>query len=59
VQASVNAVGAIALAGKISAAGLGDARFEDSVTLRSPRVLLVSRDPAANEQHLLRALAAN
>jgi secreted protein with Ig-like and vWFA domain len=58
-QASVNAVGAIALAGKISAAGLGEARFEDSVTLRSPRVLLVSRDPAASEQHILRALAAN
>ena len=58
-QASVNAVGAIALAGKISAAGLGDARFEDSVTLRSPRVLLVSRDPAASEEHILRALAAN
>jgi Ca-activated chloride channel family protein len=41
-QASVNAVGAIALAGRISAPGLGEARFEDSVTLRSPRVLVVS-----------------
>jgi Ca-activated chloride channel family protein len=58
-QASVNAVGAIALAGKISAAGLGDARFEHSVTLRSPRVLLVSRDPVASEEHLLRVLQAN
>src|SRR5262249_31015282 len=29
-QASVNAVGAIALAGKISAGGLGDARFENA-----------------------------
>ena len=45
-QASVNAVGAIALAGKITASGLGEARFEDAVTLRGPRVLLVSRDPA-------------
>ena len=58
-QASVNAVGAIALAGRISAPGLGETRFEDSVTLRSPRVLVVSRDPAASEQHILRALQAN
>jgi hypothetical protein len=58
-QASVNAVGAIALAGRISAAALGEARFEDSVTLRGPRVLLVSHDPAQSEQHLLRALQAN
>ena len=58
-QASVNASGAIALAGKISATGLGEARFEDAVTLRSPRVLLVSRDPAASEVHLQRVLEAN
>ena len=58
-QASVNSVGAIALAGKISAADLGETRFEDAVTLRRPRVLLVSRDPAASEQHLLRTLEAN
>jgi len=58
-QASVNSVGAIALAGKISAAGLGETRFEDSVTLRRPRVLLVSRDPADSEAHLLRTLEAN
>src|SRR6185295_14951236 len=43
----------------VSAAGLGEARFEDSVTMRSPRVLLVSKDPAASEQHLLHALQAN
>ena len=58
-QASVNTVGAIALAGKVAASGLGEARFEDTVTLRSPRVLLVSRDPAASEQHIIRALHAN
>ena len=52
-------MGAIALAGKISAEGLGEARFENSVTLRSPRVLLVSHDPAASEEHLVRALTAN
>jgi uncharacterized membrane protein len=58
-QATVNASGAIALAGKISAPGLGDARFEDAVTLRRPRVLLVSHDPAAAEAHLTRVLEAN
>jgi uncharacterized membrane protein len=58
-QASVNSSGAIALAGKISAAGLGETRFEDAVALRRPRVLLVSRDPASSEQHLVRALEAN
>ncbi len=58
-QANVNAIGAIALAGKIAAGDLGEARFEDSVTLRSPRVLLVSHDPAASEEHIVRALHAN
>src|SRR5215831_9922769 len=58
-QASVNAVGAIAMAGKIAADGLGEARFEDSVTLKSPRVLLVSHDPTASEEHILHALQAN
>src|SRR6185437_8419463 len=51
-QASVNSVGAIALAGKISAGDLGEARFEDSVTLKSPRVLLVSHDPTTSEEHI-------
>ncbi|MDE3167002.1 MAG: VWA domain-containing protein, partial [Acidobacteriota bacterium] len=58
-QASVNAAGAIAMAGRVAADGLGEARFEDSVTLRSPRVLVVSHDPAASEEHILRALEAN
>src|SRR5260370_12860040 len=58
-QATANSVGAIALAGKISASDMGEARFEDSVTLRSPRVLLVSRDPAASEEHIIRALQSN
>jgi uncharacterized membrane protein/uncharacterized protein YegL len=58
-EASINTVGAVALAGKIAAGDLGEARFEDTVTLRSPRVLLVSRDPAPSEEHLIRALNAN
>jgi uncharacterized protein YegL len=58
-QATVNAVGAIALAGRISAGELGEARFEDAVTLRQPRVLLVSHDPAESEQHLVSTLQSN
>jgi len=58
-HASVNSTGALELAGKVAAEGLGEARFEQALTLRRPRVLLVSDDPAASEQHLLRALAAN
>ncbi|MEI9977282.1 MAG: VWA domain-containing protein [Ignavibacteriota bacterium] len=58
-EATVNSVGAIALAGKISAGDLGEARFEDAVTLRHPRVLLVSHDPAESEQHLVRTLESN
>ncbi|MBZ5586057.1 MAG: VWA domain-containing protein, partial [Acidobacteriia bacterium] len=58
-QASVNSVGAIALEGKIGASGLGEIRFDDAVPLRRPRVLFLSRDPAAGEQHLVRALEAN
>ncbi|HEX3743774.1 MAG TPA: VWA domain-containing protein [Bryobacteraceae bacterium] len=58
-QATVNATGAIALAGRISAGDLGEARFEDAVTLRQPRVLLISHDPPESEQHLVRTLESN
>jgi len=58
-HANVNSTGAVDLAGKLSAAGLGEARFEQAITLRRPRVLLISNDPAPSEQHLRRALEAN
>lgn len=58
-QASVNAAGAIALAGKISAGSLGEARFEDAVTLRKPRALFISHDPPESEVHLERVLETN
>jgi uncharacterized membrane protein len=58
-QASVNSAGAIALAGKVSATGLGETRFEDAVTLRRPKVLLVSHDPALSEEHIVRTLQAD
>ncbi|MBV9503986.1 MAG: VWA domain-containing protein [Acidobacteriia bacterium] len=58
-HASVNSTGAVDLAGKVTASGLGEARFEQAIALRRPRVLLISTDPPATEEHLRRALAAN
>jgi Ca-activated chloride channel homolog len=58
-QATVNSAGAIAMAGKISAGSLGEARFEDAVTLRKPRALLISHDPPESEVHLQRVLESN
>lgn len=59
VHANLNAVGAIELTGNIAAPGLGEARFENAVTLRRPRVLLITRDPVGTETHLVRTLEAN
>jgi Ca-activated chloride channel family protein len=59
VHASVSAVGAVDLAGKISAADLGEARFEQAVTLRRPQVLLITQDPPGTEKHLLNTIEAN
>jgi uncharacterized membrane protein len=58
-HASVNSTGALELAGKIAAAGLGEAHFEQAITLRRPRALLISSDPAQSERHLDRVLEAN
>ena len=58
-HASVTASGAIELAGRITAPGLGAAHFESALTLRRPRAVLVSRDPAEAEAHLVHTLEAN
>jgi len=58
-HASVSANGAIELAGRVSAPGLGEAHFDAALTLRRPRVLLITNDPADAEAHLLRTLEAN
>jgi len=58
-HASVSATGAIELAGRISGPGLGEAHFDSALTLRRPRVLLISKDPADAEAHLMRTLEAN
>ncbi|HEY7391806.1 MAG TPA: VWA domain-containing protein [Bryobacteraceae bacterium] len=55
----VNSTGAVDLAGKVAADGLGEAHFEQAIALRSPRVLLINNDPPGSEEHLRRALEAN
>jgi uncharacterized membrane protein len=58
-HANLTAVGAIDLAGTISAEGLAQARFESAVTLHRPRILLLSKDPPDAEAHMLHTLEAN
>ncbi|HYP05382.1 MAG TPA: VWA domain-containing protein [Bryobacteraceae bacterium] len=56
VFASLNASGAVDVSGVLRSPGLGDAPFEHAITLRKPRVLFLSQDPAGTEQHLLGAI---
>ena len=58
-HAAVSSVGAVDLAGKITAPGLGETRFEQALTLRRPQVLLVSQDPAEAERHLAEVFKQN
>ena len=59
VRASVSTTGAVDLAGTISAAGMGQARFDQAVTIRRPRVLLLTNDPAGTEAHLQKTLESS
>jgi Ca-activated chloride channel family protein len=59
VRASVTTTGAVDLAGKISGAGLGQARFNEAVAIRQPRALLISQDPAGTEAHLQKTLESS
>jgi Ca-activated chloride channel family protein len=59
VHASLSAAGALSLSGVIQANGLGEIRFDRAVTLRRPKVLFISQDPAGSETHLLQTLAAS
>ncbi len=56
VTASVNLSGAYDIIGTLSARGLGDVRFAQAISIRTPRVLYVSRDPPGTGEHLLGAL---
>jgi len=59
VRSSLSATGAVDVAGVLHTPSLGDARFEQAVAVRRPKVLLLSQDPAGSEDHLTHALAAN
>ncbi len=58
-RSSISAVGAVDLAGTLSAPQLGDTRFEQAVNVTRPKVLLLSQDPAGTESHLVQALNQN
>lgn len=57
-HASIATAGAVQVAGVVTAPGLGDVRFAESLSLRKPRLLFISQDPAGVETHLLGALNA-
>jgi uncharacterized membrane protein len=56
VHANLNISGAVDLSGNVRAGELGEVRFEQAITLRRPRVLFVSQDPAGTETHFLDTL---
>jgi Ca-activated chloride channel homolog len=58
VHTSIRSSGAVDLSGTIAAPGLGDVRFAQAVTLRRPRLLLLSADPPGTEIHLMKTLEA-
>ncbi len=59
VRASITTTGAVDLAGAITGTGLGEARFDQAVTIRRPRALLVSNDPAGTEEHFQKTLESS
>ncbi len=58
VHANLNVAGAVDISGVLRAEGLGDVRFEQAITLRKPRVLYISADPAGTESNFLETLNA-
>ncbi|HUJ19937.1 MAG TPA: VWA domain-containing protein [Bryobacteraceae bacterium] len=59
VRASVTTTGAVDLAGRIAGTGLGEARFDEAVTIRRPKALIVTQDPPGTEVHLQKTLEAS
>jgi Ca-activated chloride channel family protein len=57
-HATLTASGAVDVSVALRAAGLGDVRFDQAVTLRRPKLLYVSQDPPGAETNLLDALGA-
>jgi len=59
VFSSIHAAGAIDVAGSIKAGDLGEVRFQRALMVRKPRILYVSQDPDAVEQHLMGVFEAS
>jgi uncharacterized protein YegL len=59
IRAAINTTGAIELAGRVRAEGLGQAPFQYAMTVRRPRVLIFSDDPREATEHLIDLLAYN
>lgn len=58
VTSAVNTSGVIHLSGTVSAGELGEARFDQAMYLRKPRLLYVSQDPPGTEVNFLTAVNA-
>jgi uncharacterized membrane protein len=56
VHANVNVPGAIDLSGTLNSAQLGEARFAAAISLRRPKLLVISHDPAGTDVNLMRTL---
>ncbi len=58
INSSVATSGVIHLSGSIGSSELGEARFDQAVSIKKPRLLYVSQDPAETETNLAKAMEA-
>ncbi|MDX2267432.1 MAG: VWA domain-containing protein [Bryobacter sp.] len=58
ITSAVATSGVIQMAGKIRAEGLGEARFDQAISIEKPKLLYISGDPAGTEANLMRAMEA-
>ena len=57
-HASLNTPGALDISVAVRAGSLGEVHFDQAVTLRQPKVLYISQDPAAQDSHFPATLAS-
>ena len=58
-QTSLATSGVVEIAGALKAGPLGELQFHQAITLRRPRLLLLSQDPPGQDTHLASALNAS
>lgn len=56
INSSVTSSGVIQMTGKLVSSELGEARFDQAINIKKPRLLYVSSDPAGSETNLLKAV---